>query len=78
MLATATTVLGLAAIADPVAAHPCFATTSETFSCLEDKDDETFVCVGFYDDDDGDGRYDHGEENTVVCSNGKTLEPSGN
>jgi hypothetical protein len=70
-LAIAVSLLGLTATATPTSAHPCFK-ASGTFTCLEDDAGETFVCVGTYDDDNSNGGYDHGEEDTFACSNGQT------
>lgn len=72
-LALAVSLIGLTAIAPPASAHPCFGNTASTFTCLDpDGEEGTFACVGTYDDDNANGRYDHDEEDTYFCSNGQT------
>ena len=64
----------IAVVATPASAHPCFLPNDTTFTCLEDRGDEVFVCTGTYSDDDNNGGYTHGEENTFACSNGIVPE----
>lgn len=69
----AVSMVGLTVAATPAAAHPCIGNTGGTFTCLEpDGEEGTFVCVGTYDDDNNNGKFDHNEEDTFLCTNGQT------
>jgi hypothetical protein len=73
-MAVAISLLGLSAIATPAEAHPCVYDDGRAFACIEpDGEEGIFVCAGTYTDDNDSGSYDHKEENTYICTNGKTA-----